>query len=104
MAYLAAAAGETGDLEGRDRLMAFDRLMASRHCAAPEGYESLEAFNQALVEHVTRHGTRKWEPVTKTTRLGSQTGELLDENPGPVAALEQAVLAALPEAIVLRVR
>ncbi|KPJ84704.1 hypothetical protein AMJ57_05675, partial [Parcubacteria bacterium SG8_24] len=104
LAYLAAAAGETGDLEGRDRLMDFDRLMASRHCAAPEGYESLEAFNQALVEHVTRHGTRKWEPVTKTTRLGSQTGELLDENPGPVAALEQMVrdavadyLAAIPE-------
>jgi tetratricopeptide (TPR) repeat protein len=104
LAYLAAAASEAGDPGTRDRLMDFDRLMTSRRCSAPEGYESLEAFNRALVEHVTRHGTRKWEPVTKTTRLGSQTGELLDENPGPVSALEQMVrdavadyLAAVPD-------
>ncbi len=104
LAYLAAAAGETGDLATRDRLMDFDHLMADRRLPVPEGYECLEAFNRALVDHVTRHGTRKWEPVTKTTRRGSQTGELLDESPGPVAALEQMVreavvdyLAAIPD-------
>ncbi|KPK60017.1 MAG: hypothetical protein AMJ59_08555, partial [Gammaproteobacteria bacterium SG8_31] len=53
--------------------------------------------NRTLVDHVTAHGTVKWEPVTKTTRGGSQTGELLDDRPGPVAALETMVRAAIAD-------
>ena len=97
LAYLAVAASENGDLETRDRLMDFDGLMSSRQWQAPEGFETLEEFNRTLVDHVTAHGTVKWEPVTKTTRGGSQTGELLDDHPGPVAALEGMVRAAIAD-------
>lgn len=97
LAYLAVAANENGDLETRDWLMDFDGLMFSRQWQASEGFETLEDFNRTLVDHVTAHGTVKWEPVTKTTRGGSQTGELLDDHPGPVAALEGMVRAAIAD-------
>ncbi len=97
LAYLAAASADIGDSDTRDRLLDFDGLMAARRWQAPEGYESIEAFNRALVEHVTAHGTLQWEPVTKTTRNGSQTGELLDERPGPITALENMVRAAVTD-------
>jgi tetratricopeptide (TPR) repeat protein len=104
IAYLAAAVAETGDERTRDTLLDFDRFMARRQWSAPAGYESLEAFNEALVAHVTRHGTLRWEPLSKTTRGGSQTGELLGEPGGPIATLEGMIrtaiddyLAALPQ-------
>jgi tetratricopeptide (TPR) repeat protein len=104
LAFMAAAANEIGDDETRDRLLDFDRFMTSRRWQAPEGYASLEEFNAALTKHAVDHASLQWEPVTKTTRSGSQTGELLDEDPGPIAALEgmireavQAYLEALPE-------
>ena len=97
LAFTAAAANELGDNETRDRLLDFDRFMMSRRWEAPEGYESLDAFNAALTEHAISHGTLQWEPVTKTTRSGSQTGELLDDAPGPVAALESMIRTAVGE-------
>ncbi len=99
MAYLAVAANETGDKDTAVTLMDFEGLLVSRQVDVPEGYDSLEDFNRALVEHVTAHGSLMWEPVTKTTRRGSQTGELLDGAPGPIAALENIVRAAMAEYI-----
>lgn len=97
LAYLAAAANELGDEQCRDRLLDFDRFMMSRRWDAPAGYDSIDAFNAALSEHAIRHGSLQWEPVTKTTRGGSQTGELLDQDQGPVAALEAMIREAIGE-------
>ncbi len=97
LAYLAAAANETGDRDTVEILLDFDELMVSRLVDVPEGHRDLEDFNRSLVEHVTAHGSLMWEPVTKTTRRGSQTGELLDDAPGPIAALEEIVRVAMAE-------
>jgi uncharacterized protein (TIGR02466 family) len=99
LSLLAIAAREAGDDETRRRLMDYDGLMAARRCAAPPGYDSLEAFNTALVEHVLAHPTLAWERVSKTTRKGSQSGELLDDAPGPVAALETLIREAVTDYI-----
>ena len=99
LAFLAAAAHEVGDDETRGRLVDFDRLVASRQIEAPPGYADLAAFNRALVEHVSAHGTLTWERITKTTRKGGQTGELLDASPGPIEALEGVIRQAVDEYI-----
>jgi uncharacterized protein (TIGR02466 family) len=54
-----------------------------------DGFESLEAFNKALSTHVMRHPTLQYEPANRSTTKGEQTGELLEEPKGPVAALEK---------------
>ncbi len=77
LAFLAAAAHETGDDQTRTALLDFERLMVSRDWPVAPGYDSVAAFNEALLDHVTGHPTLKREPLSKSTR-GSQTGELLD--------------------------
>ncbi len=99
LAFLAAAARETGDDATRRRLVDFDRLIASRQIEAPPGYPDLASFNRALVEHVNAHGTLAWERITKTTRQGGQTGELLDASPGPMEALEGLIREAVEDYI-----
>ena len=95
LALRAIAAGATGDSATRDRLLDFDGLMADRQWSAPRGYPHLEAFNQALAEHVLNHPSLAWEPATKSTRRGSQTRELKGPVSGPVADLERMIREAV---------
>lgn len=97
LAFLAAAAHELEDDGTRRSLIDFDGLMLSRDCEAPPDYASVSDFNDALTQHVTGHGTLAWERVTKTTRKGGQTGELLDESPGPIADLEVLIRTAIAD-------
>ncbi|MGB5591168.1 MAG: sulfotransferase [Gammaproteobacteria bacterium] len=94
LAFLASAAHEDGDDEARNILMDYQGLMAERQCACPPGYDDLDAFNRALVKQVINHPTLLWEPVSKSTRKGSQTGELAGSD-GPLAALEAMVRDAM---------
>jgi tetratricopeptide (TPR) repeat protein len=97
LAYLAAAAHECGDDGTRARLMDYGSLMAERRWSAPAAYDDLDAFNAALVDAVTRHPTLQWEPASKSTRKGSQTGELAGAEEGPLAVLEEMVKTAMGE-------
>ncbi len=94
LAFLASAAHECGDDETRNILIDFQGLMAERQCDCPPGYDDLDAFNQALAEQVINHPTLLWEPVSKSTRKGSQTGELAGSD-GPLATLEAIVRDAM---------
>ncbi|MFT7667725.1 MAG: hypothetical protein ACI8X5_000408 [Planctomycetota bacterium] len=58
---------------------------------AVEGYASVDSFNEALSEHVTRHPSLEYEPSNRSTKKGEQTGELLNEPKGPVAQLEKMI-------------
>jgi len=60
-----------------------------------QGFESLGAFNRALVDHVEHHPTLEFEPANRSTTKGEQTGELLQEPKGPVAQLELMIQAAV---------
>lgn len=87
------ALGRSGERRG---LIDLDRILWQRQfAAAPEGYADLGAFNRALAEHVLAHPTLVHDRPTKTTRNGGQTDGLLDSNPGPVAALERWMRAAV---------
>jgi tetratricopeptide (TPR) repeat protein len=82
---------------GRDReagsLFDWDRLVRTADVRPPPG-QDVGAFNRALRQHVLEHPSLSYEPEGHATRLGRHTGDLLAGEKGPVAALEQAVLAA----------
>jgi len=76
-------------------LLDVSRLVMSMDLEAPPGWESMQAFNQALACHVLDHPTLAYEPEGHATRRGRHTGNLLEGDKGPVAALEQAVKRAV---------
>ena len=91
-AYALEALGRS---EEASKLMGVDRLVSSVQVEQVEGFESMQAFNAALVEHATSHPSLKLEPNQRTTRMGQQTGELNREPKGPIAALEQTLNGAV---------
>ena len=68
--------------------MDYDRFLVAREWDTPEGYTDLARFNAALTAQATGHSSLTWEPPSKTTHGGGQTGELLDGNEGPITKLE----------------
>lgn len=77
LAYQAAALVELGQREEAAALLDFDNLLARREQAPPPGFGSIGSFNEALADHILRHETLEYEPRSKSTRGGRQTGELL---------------------------
>lgn len=70
------------------------RLLMSVDLAPPPGYDSIGSFNAALTTHLLKHPTLAYEPDGHATRKGRHTGNLLGDNEGPMAHLEQAAQAA----------
>lgn len=95
LAALEAALRQQGRTTEADELLGLDRFVACRQVAVPEPYATLADFNAALASHVLTHPTLDPEPPSKTTRGGSQTRELLDDYPGPVAQLERVIREAV---------
>lgn len=94
LANLAIAATELGDCESARYLLDFDRFVYTRKLDAPPGFESLQAFNRALVEHIATHPTLKFDIDSLSCHLGRTSDELLIEPMGPVAALEDMIRTA----------
>ncbi|MGI9264905.1 MAG: tetratricopeptide repeat protein, partial [Gammaproteobacteria bacterium] len=97
LAFLAAASEQTGDVDTTRSLMDYERFLAGRQWNAPGGYADLASFNKDLVDQVTRHYSLIWEPVSKTTHGGGQTGELAGADSGPVAELEAMIRTAIQD-------
>ena len=88
LAFSAIAATESGDADRASVVLSMDQLILSRDFDAPEGYASLEEFNDTLVRHVLSHPTLTREPHNMATRKGQQTENLSAENKGPIEQLE----------------
>lgn len=95
LAYRAAALLELGRRDEAALLLDFPRLVRRHELPAPAGFGSLAAFNAALAAHVRAHPSLRFEPPDRSTRGGSQTGELLVGEQGPCAALATAIRAAV---------
>jgi len=100
LAFKCVALNELGDKRGLGFLLDFDRFVLSERQAAPPGYASLAAFNQALAAHVLGHPTLKLPPEDDPTYHHPAlhiTDELLVEPKGPMADLERLILAAIED-------
>ena len=78
--------------------MDYAGLMAERSWSSATGLRQVwRPSTQALIDAVTRHPTLQWEPDSKSTRKGSQTGELAGATEGPLAVLEDMAKQAMSE-------
>lgn len=100
VALTCIALNEAGAVERHRALLDFDRFVQVRDWGAPPGYDSLAAFNRALVAHVLAHPTLGVPPRDDPTYHHPNlaiTQELLDGAPGPMAALETMIRAAIDD-------
>ena len=97
LAFTAIAATEKGDKKTSARILNPDRLVRAKQFDIRPGFDSLAAFNAALVDHVLAHPTLAEEPRNKATRNGQQTDNLALGDRGPVAELQAMIGEALDE-------
>jgi Flp pilus assembly protein TadD len=86
-----AAHYAAGNGAGARQLMDFDALVEWYPLTDFGPWQDMGRFNAALIEHLSSHATLSRDPGDKTTRGGFQTGELLDDSPGPVGLLAEFV-------------
>jgi tetratricopeptide (TPR) repeat protein len=84
-----------GDAEGVGRLLDYPRFVSPIELEAPEGFDSVAAFNAALAAHAVGHRTLMSSPISHATKDGLHSGSLLVEPRGPITALERLVGAAI---------
>ena len=71
------------------------RTISRKSLTPPSGYASMADLNTALADALRADPTLTWEPVGKATRMGGQTGLLLDHPREPFLAFEAALRQAL---------
>ncbi len=94
LAFKAVTLWDLGEQQEARRLNDFERLVARVHITPPEDFDTLEAYNDALCKHVESHPTLTLAPQSHATRKGKHSGELLNDQKGPIAGLEAEILKA----------
>lgn len=100
MAFKCAALNEAGHRDEHAYLLDFDNFVLIKRWSEIPGFDSVEAFNHALAEHVRAHPTLKVPPRDDPTYHHPKlhiTEELLGEETGPMAALERMMRSAIAE-------
>ena len=95
LAFKTIALRETGAADAARALTRYDEFLQARELPAPQGFESLEALNAALAEHICAHPSLVDAPASHATRHGKHSGELLVEPKGPMGAWEAALRVAI---------
>lgn len=102
LAYRVHALRDAGREEEAGWLLDYDHYLMGHDFDAPTGYADLAAFNSALAEYVSTHPTLRGGILS--TENGQHTGELLEQPPAVMRALEgriheavRAYMDALPE-------
>lgn len=91
LAAKSVALNECGQTVAVKQLVDLDRYVTPlRHERAPS-FKTIDAFNAAMVEHVSAHPTLIVSPSSHATRLGKHTADLTVKPKGPVAAFEKMI-------------
>ena len=91
LAFRAVSLWDLGREDEARELIDFDRFVRTVQVTPPPEFGGLDAFNEALCEHVLAHPTLTFSPQSHATRKGKHSGELLGEPKGPVAGLEAEI-------------
>ena len=67
------------------------RTISRKTLTPPPGFASIQELNEAIAEALRADPTIAWEPTGKATRLGGQTGLLLDNPREPFLSFETAL-------------
>lgn len=93
LAYKAHALDDAGRHDDARYLLNFDDYVKTYPFEAPDGYDSIDAFNAALTKHIKNHPTLQGNVMS--TEHGKHTGELLVDPKGPMEAMEQRIHEAI---------
>ncbi len=91
LTFMSIALGRLGDRQSAARIVDFERLIQHRRLVAPEGFESISEFNDALAQTVRNHPTLRTDPVNNATRFGKHTDNLLIDPTGPILPLAELI-------------
>ena len=97
ISFCAIASTELGDAANARYLLNPEQLIRPYPIGACEGFDTIAAFNAALVEHVLTHPTLTKNAHNKATRNGAQTENLALGEQGPIAALQGLIGDALDQ-------
>lgn len=86
---------ETGRRDERRALADFDQHVRCGCIEPPAGFDSIDAFNAALIEYVLGHPTLEHNPPNHATINGWHSGDLLDGNHPCSNALETVIRQAV---------
>ena len=96
LALKGIALDELGRPAERQQIVDLQQFVVQRQLKeAPAGYASLREFNAELAQHARTHPTLVSERLSKTTRKGSQSGELTGSTARAMAGLENALREAI---------
>jgi len=93
LAYKAHALDDAERCEEARYLLNFDEFVKTYPFEPPQGYDSIEAFNEALARHIKTHPTLQGNVMS--TEHGKHTAELLREPVGPMGVMEQRIHEAI---------
>ena len=89
LALKAVALDALGERDRVDYLVDIERFVRPGRIEPPDGYDSVEAFNAALIEHISNHPTLSFDLPAVSCHNGVTSDNLLAEPKGPVAHLEE---------------
>lgn len=93
LAYKAHALFDAGQDEAGGHLLDFDAFVKPYTFDTPDGFDSLEDFNNTLARYVKTHPSLKTE--ARATRKGRHTGELIKQPLGPMAGMVKRIDEAI---------
>ncbi len=91
IAQIATALHALGRHVEAQQLVDFENLLISHETLVPEGYNSIEDFNDALYQHVLQHPKLTRCVQKHATTNGLRVDNILTPPKGPVELLEQAI-------------
>jgi tetratricopeptide (TPR) repeat protein len=97
LALLPIVLQKLGRRDDAAALLDYERLLRVRVYDRMEGWPDLASFNAALVAYIRAHPTLQRDPPGRATQIGSQTLELFRDDDAPLAALRDAIAAAVGE-------
>lgn len=85
------ALNDSGQRDKAAAIQGLEDLVTVIDIDVPDGYDSLQTFNQQLAEFVTAHDSLTQDPVRKSTTGGAQTGELNATDAQVIADFESII-------------
>ena len=97
LAFKSTALSELGRVEDSRYLLDLDSLVQCFELAPPPDFRDIDAFNEALCQHILNHPTLNYSPTNRSLKQGQATLELLEEPMGPFAAFENMIRNKMSE-------
>lgn len=95
LAYRCMAQNEMGQFDEARSVYDIEGLVMPLAIEPPAGFDSVEAFNAAFVDHIRRHPSLEHSPLNRSLKGGQSTRELLDGDDPAAVGFKATIRAAV---------